>query len=193
MMPRLLSALAVAAVLAGCTTAPAPAETPEEPSPYLTVAIGADGPGTAPGPGIYPLVPATHAHVQLWCPLVPAVHYDPEAIAPTDVDKVFICTTDRYLDAPDGTPQIEEFVDRVATEDLPALLEAYAAEDEAASDGVCSLVGSDPLISWLHHGEDITPVYLPRDECGAPSDEAQAVYASLDLHRILVAREKLTP
>ena len=67
--------------------------------------------------------------MQLQCPLVSAVHYDPAAIPPDDVDGVFVCTTAPYTDAPDGTPQIEEFVDRVATTTSPALLEAYAVAD----------------------------------------------------------------
>lgn len=175
--------------LAGCAPAGG-----EPVSPYLTAAPGANGPGTAPGEGIYPLVPATHAHVQLQCPLVSAVHYDPAAIPLDEVTGVFVCTTAPYTDAPDGTPQIEEFVDRVATEDIAGLLDAYAVEDaERPDDVMCTLQLMDPLIVWIHHADErITPVYAPTDECGFPTAEATAVYEGLDLHRLLVAREKLT-
>lgn len=187
-MLRVLVSLTALVVLVGCT-----ATEPRSPSPSPTAAIGADGPGTAPGPGIFPLVPATHAHVQRQCPLVPAVHYDSTSIPPDDVESAYVCTTQPYSDAPDGSPQIEEFVDRVATADLPALLDAYAAPDAERTDGVCGLVGHDPLIVWLHYADErITPVYAPQDECGFPSDDAVAAYQTLELHRVLVAREKMT-
>jgi hypothetical protein len=186
-MVRILVSLLAIAVLAGCT-----ATEPRSPSPSPTAALGADGPGTAPGPGIYPLVPATHAHVQRQCPLVPAVHYDPAAIPADDVASAYVCTTRPYTDAPDGTPQIEEFVDRIATADIPALLQAYAAADAERTEGVCELSLHDPLIVWLHYGDErITPVYAPQDECGFPTAQAAAVYQGLELHRLLVAREKL--
>jgi hypothetical protein len=173
--------------LAACTPAPE-----DPPNPYLTAVPGADGPGTPPGPGIYPLVPATHAHVQLWCPLVSAVHYDPAAIPPAEIASAFVCTTRPYDPAPDGTPQIEEFVDRVAAEDVAALLEGYAAPDAERTDGPCIQMVQDPLIVWLHWGDErITPVYAPMDECGFPTDDAAAVYQGVELHRLLVAREKL--
>jgi len=186
-MVRILAALAMLVVPAGCTPGPS-----EPPSPYLTAALGADGPGTAPGPGIYPLVPATHAHVQLSCPLIPAVHYDPAAIDPESVAGAYVCTTRPYADAPDGTPQIEEFVDRVADADLPGLLETYAAADAPRTDEPCELSLHDPLVVWLHHGDErITPVYAPQDPCGFPTAEAVATYSGLELHRVLVAREKM--
>lgn len=188
---RLGTIIAVAAVV-GLLASCAPAAEPEDPSPYLTAAYGSDGPGTAPGPGIFPIVPATHAHVQLWCPLVTAVHYDPGSIPVDDVDRVFLCTTRPYTDAPDGTPQIEEFVDRVAPDDIGALIEAYAEPDAERTEGPCDLALHDPLIIWLHHGDErITPVYAPQDECGFPSVAAAAVYNALDLRRVLVAREKM--
>jgi hypothetical protein len=182
----------LAGLIAGCA-GPGP-EAPE-PDPYLTAAVGEHGPGTAPGPGIFPLVPATHAHVQLQCPLVSAVHYDPARIPLDGVDGVYVCTTRPWDDAPDGTPQIEEFVDRVAAADVPGLLEAYSVADlPIPDDVVCAAVLVDPLIIWIHYGdEQITPVYAPKDECANPQAAAAAVYHGLDLHRLLVAREKLTP
>lgn len=189
-MAAWLARAAAAAAVAGLLTSCASPATTEDPNPYLTAALGAEGPGTAPGPGIFPLVPATHAHVQLQCPLVSAIHYDPDAIPLDAVDGVYVCTTRPWSDAYDGTPQIEEFVDRVASEDIPGLLEAYAAPDDESSDCVSS--GVEPLIVWIHYGdEQITPVYAPRDDCGAPQADAAAMYESLDLHRLLVAREKL--
>jgi hypothetical protein len=184
--------VAMLAVLLTACSAPTASGPSEAPNPYLTVALGADGPGTAPGPGIYPLVPATHAHVQFTCPLVPAVHYDPAAIPRDEVDGAYVCTTRPYTPAYDGTAQIEEFVDRVATEDVPVLLTAYATADVERTDDLCGLVLHDPLIVWLHHSDEITPVYAPQTACGAPDSEAAAVYVGLTLHRILVAREKLT-
>ncbi|MCU1417877.1 MAG: hypothetical protein JWP32_2051 [Schumannella sp.] len=183
----------VVGLLAGCASPAAPSETPDpqSPDPYLTAALGADGPGTAPGPGMFPLVPATHAHVQLQCPLVSAVHYDPAAIPGDSIDGVYVCTTAPYTDAPDGTPQIEEFVDRVAADDIAGLLDAYAVPDLARTDGPCDMSLHDPLIVWLHYGDErITPVYAPQDGCGFPTAEATAVYDGLELHRLLVAREK---
>ncbi|MBX3193493.1 MAG: hypothetical protein KF727_00135 [Microbacteriaceae bacterium] len=179
------------ALLAGCAGSGAG----ELPDPYLTAVPGEHGPGTPPaGEGVYPIVPATHAHVQLWCPLVSAVHYDAEAIPADTVEGAFVCTTAPWDDAPDGTAQIEEFVDRVDADDVPGLLEAYAVPDAEPTDGMCTLELRDPLIVWLHHADQrITPVYAPRDECGKPTPEATAVYEGLDLHRLLVAREKLTP
>jgi hypothetical protein len=184
----------VAVVVAGivlCLPAVGGCAASEPPSPYLTAAIGENGPGTAPGPGIFPLVPATHAHVQLTCPLVSAVHYDAGAIPA--VDRAYVCTTEPYLDAPDGTPQIVEYVDRVADADIAGLLEAYSVDDEAVPPGTaCAAVAVDPMIVWLHHGDErITPVYAPKDECGNPQPDAETVYDDLELHRLLVAREKL--
>jgi hypothetical protein len=61
-------------------------------------------------------------------------------------------------------------------------------------DVVCAAVLVDPLIIWIHYGdEQITPVYAPKDECSNPQAAAAAEYEGLDLHRLLVAREKLTP
>ena len=52
----------------------------------------------------------------------------------------------------------------------------------------------DPLIVWLHYGdEQITPVYAPQDECFFPQAAAAKVYTGLELHRVLVAREKTKP
>jgi hypothetical protein len=190
----LASALASAAavlLLAACASGSA-----EPPNPYLTAIPGAHGPGTPPDDeGVYPLVPATHAHVQIPCPLVSAVHYDEGEIPRDEVASAYVCTTRPYTDAPDGTPQIEEFVDRVAAEDIAGLLEAYAVPDaERPDDVMCEQSLHDPLIVWLHWGDErITPVYAPRDECGFPSPEAAAVYDGLELHRVLVAREKTTP
>jgi len=198
---RLRSVLKAAAALLGvlatgalpaCT--PMPGATPDTtPQPLVTAFPGADGPGSAPGPGIFPLVPATHEHVQRRCPLFPAVHYDPDEFATARVVRAYVCTTAPWSDAPDGTPQIQEFVDRVADEDIPRLLDAYAVPDaERPGDIACELSLHDPLIVWLHTGDGwITPVHAPRDECGFPTPAASAVYESLDLHRVLVAREKL--
>ena len=48
------------------------------------------------------------------------------------------------------------------------------------------------MIVWLHWGDGgITAVYAPRDGCAQPTDAATKVYAELELHRLLVAREKL--
>lgn len=187
---RWVAVVGAALLLTACT-APQGEGDPAPPNPYITAVPGANGPGTAPGPGVFPIVPATHAHVQLQCPLVSAVHYDSGLVPPEEVASVYICTTRPYTDAPDGTPQIEEFVDRVAGDDLPALLEAYAAPDAPRGEGSCDLALHDPLIIWLHYGdEQITPVYAPQDECGFPSAAAAAVYSGLELHRVLVAREK---
>lgn len=188
-MASKLAQIAVAVALAGLVTSCAGPGGDEPPNPYLTAAIGENGPGTAPGPGIFPLVPATHAHVQLQCPLVSAVHYDASVIPVSSVTGVYVCTTRPWDDAPDGTAQIEEFVDRVASDDIAGLLDAYAAPDVEAD---CISSGQDPLIVWIHYGdEQITPVYAPKGDCGLPQPDAAAVYAALDLHRLLVAREKL--
>jgi hypothetical protein len=193
-MAARLAGAALVAIVVGLVAGCAATGGAEPPDPYLTAAIGAGGPGTAPGPGIFPLVPATHAHVQLQCPLVSAVHYDPDAIPLDSVDGVYACTTRPWDDAYDGTPQIEEFVDRVAGDDVAGLLEAYAAADAERTDGACDKILKDPLIVWIHYGdEQITPVYAPMDECGFPQPDAAAAYESLELHRLLVAREKTTP
>lgn len=188
-----IAAAALVAALSGCTaTAAGPSATPTLPYPYATAAIGANGPGTAPGPGIFALVPATHPHVQIECPLVSATRYDPALIPPETVESIYICSTAPYLDAPDGSPQIEEFVDRVATEDIPKLLAAFSEPDEEPVDGACTYEAQEPLIIWLHYGDGrITPVFGPDDGCGHPTDASRAVYRELELHRLLVAREKL--
>lgn len=182
----------VVAALSGCVaTATTPSATPTQPYPYRTAVSGANGPGTAPGPGTYPPVPATHPHVQIQCPLISAVHYDPQTIAPDDVDSAYVCTTRPYFEAPDGTPQIEELVDRIAADDIPALLDAYAVPDREPG-GPCTFEFRDPMIVWLHWGDGaITAVYAPRDGCAQPTDASTQVYSELELHRLLVAREKL--
>ncbi len=181
------SAVSIAA-LTGCTASP-PAPSPD-PSP---TAEAPTGPGIAPADGgIYPLLPATHPHVQLTCPLVGAVHYDPAAIPPPDVDGVYACTAEPWTPAPDGTPQLVQYVDRVAQEDVPALLTAYAVPDEPPTDDSCIMSLQDPLIIWIHVGSQITPVYAPRDGCGFPTVAATDAYHAVELHRLLVAREKET-
>jgi hypothetical protein len=50
----------------------------------------------------------------------------------------------------------------------------------------------DPLIIWIHVGSQITPVYAPRDGCGFPTAAAADAYHAVELHRLLVAREKET-
>ena len=185
-MRTLVAAAVIVAALAGCaagTAGPAPSSTPTS-SPHT-------GPGIAPDDGgIYPLLPATHPHVQLTCPLISAVHYDAAAIPPNEVDGVYSCTAKPWTPAPDGTPQLVQYVDRVVPADVPALLEAYAARDAEPTDGFCDASLHDPLIIWLHVGERITPVYAPRDECGFPTEAADRAYHAVGLERLLVAREK---
>lgn len=142
---------------------------------------------------VFPLVPATHPHVQLSCPLtVGAIHYDEAAIPAEDVDGVFICTAEPWTPAPDGTPQLVQYVDRVDQGDVAALLTAYAEPDAPPTDDNCIMSIQDPLIIWLHVGETITSVYAPRDGCGFPSAAASDAYHGVALHRLLVAREKET-
>lgn len=182
------AAAAVVALVSACAgpTVPAPSPTPTETS-------APSGPGIAPSDGgIYPMNPATHPHIQLSCPLISAVHYDPAAIPPADVDGAYVCTAEPWTDAPDGTPQLVQYVDRAVADDIPALLAAYAVPDAPPTDDNCIMSLQDPLIVWLHVGEQITPVYAPRDGCGFPSDEADAAYHALHLQRLLVAREKET-
>jgi hypothetical protein len=186
----LAAAAAVAALVSACAgpAVPAPSPTPTE-----TSAPAPDGPGIAPSDGgVYPMNPATHPHVQLTCPLISAVHYDPAAIPPAEVDGAYVCTAEPWTPAPDGTPQLVQYVDRAAEDDIPALLAAYAVPDAPPTDDNCIMSLQDPLIVWLHVGEQITPVYAPRNGCGFPSDEADAAYHALHLQRLLVAREKET-
>lgn len=144
------------------------------------------------GPDVFPLEPATHPHVQLSCPLISAMHYDPADIPLADVDGVYICTSEPWTPAPDGTPQRVQYVDRVEQDDVPDLLDAYTAADAPPTDDNCIMSLQDPLIVWIHVGEQITPVYAPRDGCGFPSSAAADAYHAVGLHRLLVAREKET-
>jgi hypothetical protein len=180
----------LAAVLvagSGCSAVPPGSATPT-PS---TTSTSAPGPGVAPDDGgVYSLLPATHPHIQRTCPVISAVHYDPEAIPAAVVDGAYICTAEPWTDAPDGTPQLVQYVDRVVQEDIAGLLAAYAVPDAPPTDGACDASLHDPLIVWLHVGGDITPVYAPRNECGAPSEAADAAYHAVELRRLLVAREK---
>ncbi len=183
----ILAAIVAGVSLAGC----GPAAPPPSPRPTETSVPG--GPGVAPSDGgVYALLPATHPHVQLTCPVIPAVHYDPAAIPADGVDGAYVCTAEPWTDAPDGTAQLVQYVDRIAQDDIAGLLTAYAAPDAEPSDGVCDLAIRDPLIVWLHAGGRITPVHAPRDACGAPSQAAAAAYHAVQLHRLLVAREKET-
>jgi hypothetical protein len=181
-----LAAIVVTA-LSGCgATAPEPGT----PSPAASTAAP-EGPGVAPvDGGVYSLLPATHAHVQLTCPVVSAVHYDPSAIPATAVDGAYICTAEPWTDAPDGTPQLVQYVNRIAQGDVTRLLAAYAAPDAEPADEACDSALRDPLIVWLHVAEQITPVFAPRDPCGAPVADADAAYHAVTLQRLLVAREK---
>ncbi len=189
--PRVLLAAAAVLALAGCAGSGG-AETPT-PRPSATETHAPSGPGIAPDDGgVYPLNPATHPHVQLSCPLISAVHYDPESIPAADVDGAYVCTTEPWAPALDGTPQLVQYVDRVAAEGIPALLAVYAEPDAERTDDNCIMSLQDPLIVWLHVGEHITPVFAPRDGCGFPTAAAAAAYAALDLNRLLVAREKET-
>jgi hypothetical protein len=188
--PSVISAAVIAgiviAALASC------AATPEAGAPSPTASTEAPGgPGVAPSDGgVYSLLPATHSHVQLKCPVISAVHYDSAAIPATDVDGAYICTAEPWTDAPDGTPQLVQYVNRVEQGDVTDLLLAYAVPDAEPTDGACDMSLHDPLIVWLHAGEKITPVYAPRDGCGFPTEDAHAAYDSVQLQRLLVAREK---
>jgi hypothetical protein len=185
-MRFLVIAAIVVAGVAGCGS-PTPAPVPSSPTPSQPPS----GPGIPPADGgIYPILPATHPHVQLTCPLISAVHYDPAAIPPADVDGAYSCTAEPWTPAPDGTPQLVQYVDRVVEADVPGLLAAYAMPDAEPTDGACDASLHDPLIIWLHVGEQITPVYAPRDECGFPTEAADAAYHAVGLQRLLVAREK---
>ncbi|MEO5921175.1 MAG: hypothetical protein ABIQ01_08540 [Pseudolysinimonas sp.] len=184
-----IGAVAVVA-LSACSTGAPPVASP---TPSASSSAGPSGPGIAPDDGgVYPLLPATHPHIQLQCPLISAIHYDSLVIAPADVDGVFVCTAEPWTDAPDGTPQLVQYVDRVDQDDIPALLTAYAVPDAPPTDDNCIMSLQDPLIVWLHVGEDITPVYAPRDGCGFPSAASAEAYHAVRLHRLLVAREKET-
>jgi hypothetical protein len=186
----LAAAVAVVALATGCTSPPVP---PVSPTPTDSSAAAPSGPGIAPDDGgVYPLLPATHPHVQRDCPLISAVHYDPAEIPAAAVDGVYVCTAEPWTDALDGTPQLVQYVDRVDQADVPALLAAYAVADAALTEENCITVVQDPLIVWLHVGDDITPVYAPRDGCGFPTAAAAEAYHGVDLHRLLVAREKET-
>jgi hypothetical protein len=187
----LVATAAVVALVTGCAGPAVPAPPSSTPTATSTPAPG--GPGIAPSDGgVYPLLPATHPHVQLSCPLISAVHFDPVAIPPADVTAVYVCTAAPWTDAPDGTPQLVQYVDRVAQDDIGPLLQAYSVPDGAQAE-VCDLALHDPLIVWVHVGEQITAVRAPRDGCPAPSTAADAAYHSVELHRLLVAREKETP
>jgi hypothetical protein len=183
----LVVAALVVAALSGCS-AGAPGSATPTPS---TTSTAAPGPGVAPSDGgVYSLLPATHPHVQLTCPVISAAHYDPAGIPPADVDGAYICTAEPWTDAPDGTPQLVQYVDRIAQDDVAGLLAAYAVPDATPTDGACDTSLRDPLIVWLHAGDEIAPVFAPRDECGAPSEAAAAAYHEVELQRLLVAREK---
>lgn len=184
-----------AAVVALVTACAGPAHTVPTPLPVPseTAAHEPSGPGIAPSDGgLYPLLPATHPHVQLTCPLIGAIHYDPARIPPAEVDGVYICTAEPWTPAPDGTPQLVQYVDRVAQEDVLTLLTVYTLPDTEPTDENCIMSLQDPLIVWIHAGEKITPVYAPRDVCGFSSDVAADAYHAVELHRLLVAREKET-
>jgi hypothetical protein len=188
----LVAAAAMVALVTGCTGPFVTASPSSTPTPSSTPPPG--GPGVAPSDGgVYPLLPATHPHVQLSCPLISAVHFDPVAVPPADVDGAYVCIAEPWSPAPDGTPQLVQYVDRIAGADIPALLAAYAVPDVPPTDDACDMSLHDPLIVWLHVGEQITPVYAPRDACGFPTEAAETAYHSVELHRLLVAREKETP
>ena len=163
---RALVAAAAVALVAGCAGPSVPAPPSSTPTASSTPAPG--GPGIAPSDGgVYPLLPATHPHVQLSCPLIPAVHYDPVVTPPADVDGAYVCTAEPWSPAPDGTPQLVQYVDRIAQDDLIPLLEAYAVQDGEPAE-VCDLALHDPLVVWLHAGEQITAVLAPRGGCCCP-------------------------
>ena len=119
------------------------------------------------------------------------MHYDPVAIPAADVDGAYICTAEPWTDAPDGTPQLVQYVDRVAQDDIAAAARRVRRRRmPSRRDEACDASLHDPLIVWLHVGEQITPVYAPRDGCGCPSEAAEAAYHAVQLQRLLVAREK---
>jgi len=186
-----VAAVIAAVVIAALSACGAVTPTPEPTDPSATSSPAPGGPGLAPSDGgVYSLLPATHPHVQLTCPVISAVHYDAAAIPAADVDGAYVCTAEPWTPAPDGTPQLVQYVDRVAKEDVVALLTAYAVPDAEPTDDPCDMALRDPLIVWLHVGDRITPVFAPRDGCGAPSDAADAAYHAVQLQRLLVAREK---
>ena len=168
-----LAAVALAVTLAGCSGGTAPGSGASSDAPA--------GPPTAGGDA-RPLVPLVSGEALEYCPDVGAGHLD----GPTDaVEATYICSA-RVVDTePDGKVITQETVERVA--DPAALFEAYAADDEEPTDGMCTMQVEDPLVVWLDLGDEVVAVRAPVDGCGFPTADAKAAYEAADRTLVLEA------
>ena len=169
---RIAVAAVVIAALSGCAV-PTPAAGPDaEPDRDPTPAPG--GPASRPPTAAsIPLLPATHPHVQLTVP----AHLGRALRPGGDPAGRRRRRLHLHRRAVDRRPRRHAAAGPVRRPrrrrtTSPRLLDAYAVPDAPPTDDNCIMSLQDPLIVWLHVGEQITPVYAPRDGCGFPSDAA---------------------
>jgi hypothetical protein len=132
-----------------------------------------------------------------WCPAAEPERYDPDEVPIDEIDAVAWCTLESWNWIPEQPPQKLERAYLIDRRDIPAVLSAFAADDEPPLDAlgsdddgptlVCSLKGYRPLVVWLHVGQRILPVVAPRAACGAPQDDAREAVAEADRDLVFAA------
>lgn len=138
--------------------------------------------------GVLATTPATHPDVERACPVERAFRYDADSLPASQIDAAYVCVSEAWIEDAQGAPRTIQFVDRLLEARIPPLLETFELGDQPAS-RECDGSVAEPLIVWLHHGGDITPVRAPVDACGAPLVIAATAYAETPRQRVLTASE----
>lgn len=138
--------------------------------------------------GVLATTPATHPDVERACPVERAFRYDADSLPASQIDAAYVCVSERWIHDAQGAPRTIQYVDRLLEARIPQLLETFELGDQPASRD-CDGAAAEPLIVWLHHGADITPVRAPVDACGAPLVIAATAYAETPRQRVLTASE----
>lgn len=123
-----------------------------------------------------PLEPLTAPEVLEYCPQEDAVHFD--GVVDT-IDEVYSCSAEVS-----GQGVRVERVERI-TEWRDELLTLYSEPNEFATADACIQLVPDPLILWLHRGDEVTPVYAPVDECGFPNAIVLDAYETAEFETVL--------
>lgn len=125
-----------------------------------------------------PVEAITEPTVEAYCPDIRATHLEG---VPGPFEQVYICRADDHRQT-DGATTYGPWETAYRVVDPADLLAAYRRADAVAStgDSHCWLAVSprqqDPLVIWVHRGDEVATYYAPVDECGLPSDAARDAY-----------------
>lgn len=110
------------------------------------------------------------------CPAVLApIHLPENAVLP---ERAYVCTKVQRS-APEGGVRVVTVAHEV-TAGLPQVLAAFAVPDEPPG-FPCILRHVGPMVVWFHSAEGTVAVRAAEDQCGQPTEAAQAAFLGLTL------------